>query len=452
MRYMRKRIAAVLVLAMCLCMMLAIPASAAPTVQEVIEKTKPGVMKLYVIGYGEDGNPYKYITESGYVTYAACVGSGFCVGKSGESPEYIVTNWHVAACHLTELVVDLDENGQLVPVGLQDVVFPSNRVRIWVMLDNFTTIPGSIIPSEATAIECDIVTISQTGYPDYAILKARRPLKEFIPLPITSAKDVKEGDEVVALGCPGIIDNQSLKIGGSEITPAPGRVFRHMTMSSAGNTDVLLHDARISGGNSGGPLVNTKGQVIGLNTYDIEQGRYSVAVYSDYVIEQLEYLKIPFETGSIFSDLSSNWIIIGAGAAVVLVAVVFFVLSKKKPTSGPIRDDRNIAPDNTRPVHSPVNGGFRVQLPDGKVIPIGNSKVLVGRGSECKIRFPESESMISHRHCSLEDGGEYLILADEGSKNGTFIHGKKIPDGKKVALKHGSSFCVGSEKYRITVL
>ena len=58
---------------------------------------------------------------------------------------------------------------------------------------------------------------------------------------------------------------------------------------------------------------------------------------------------------------------------------------------------------------------------------------------------------VSRRHCTLENNGEFLILVDEGSRNGTFIHGKRVPAGTKVALKHGSSFCVGTSENRITV-
>ena len=58
---------------------------------------------------------------------------------------------------------------------------------------------------------------------------------------------------------------------------------------------------------------------------------------------------------------------------------------------------------------------------------------------------------VSRRHCTLENSGEFLILVDEGSRNGTFIHGKRVPTGTKVALKHGSSFCVGTSENRITV-
>lgn len=448
MRYMKKRIAAMLVLAVCMSIMMAIPASAAPTTQEIIKQTKPGVMKLFVVGYDDYGNIYRFIDEEGYICSAACVGSGFGIGKSGQTPEYIVTNWHVAACHLTEAILSDDMTAI---IGFRQVAFPSNRVRVWVMLDNFTLSDVTGLPSEATAIECDIVYSVDGGYPDFAILKPRRPLKDFIALTMASAKDAEESDQVIALGCPGVIDDQSLKIGGNAITPAVGRVMRHMTMTSAGNTDVLLHDAQIAGGNSGGPLINMKGQVIGLNTYGIYEGNYAAAIYADYVMDQLDHMGIHYETGSKLPKLDSKVTILAVGAAVVAIAAVIFY-SQKKPKVSRKVEQEEASGSNFVTSDASSTSGFQVKMPDGRVVSINKTKVLVGRGAECAVRFPENKTSISHHHCSLEDCGEYLVLADEGSRNGTFVHGKKIPDGKKVALRHGSSFTVGSEENRITVL
>ena len=64
-----------------------------------------------------------------------------------------------------------------------------------------------------------------------------------------------------------------------------------MVMSAAGNTNVLLHDAVISGGNSGGPLIDENGNVIGLNTYGIVDS-YSCAIYSEYVTQALDQMRV----------------------------------------------------------------------------------------------------------------------------------------------------------------
>lgn len=403
----------------CLAAMLAIPASAKTDLPTVISQAKEGVVKLFVVGFSPDDTPA-----------AAAVGSGFAVGQKGSTPEYFVTNWHVASAYLSEY----------------NYAFDSDHVRIWIMLDNFTISDVTGLPSEATSVECSIVRISESGYPDYAILRAARPVTECKPLAIRSSESVKQGETVVALGCPAVLDEESLSSG---ITATTGTVARHTPLVNAGNTNAIVHNANISGGNSGGPLIDENGNVIGLNTYSIDDS-YSCAIYSEYVTQALDQMGIPYmKAGSSISVVT----IAAAAVAVAAVAVaIYFLLRNRKsaekyPAGGVTP---GTVPGGTVPagVYTP---SFRVQLPDGRIIPVPAGKVAVGRDPSCQIRLPESAAAVSRRHCTLESNGEFLILVDEGSRNGTFIHGKRVPAGTKVALKHGSSFCVGTSENRITV-
>lgn len=410
------RLSAIVLTLVCLLAVLVVPASAKTDLPAVITQAQKGVVKLYAVGF-DDYN----------VPIVGAVGSGFAVGTKDQAPEYFVTNWHVASVYLEEY----------------NYAFDSGHVRIWIMLDNFTISDVTGLPSEATAVECQVVRMSESGYPDYAILKSIRPVKEITPMPIKDSAKMQQGETVVALGCPAVVDNQSLNIGSNEITATTGSVSRHMVMTSAGNTNVLLHTAVISGGNSGGPLIDEHGNVVGLNTYGIVDN-YACAVYSEYVTEILDSLSIPYiRAGAVSSSLT----VIGAGAAaaVVLLAVLL-ILRSRKSGSGKASQTAPAPAPNTAPA------GFRLQLPDGKVVPVPGGKVTLGRDPSCQICLPGSCARASRRHCTLENGGEYLILVDEGSSNGTFIHGKQIPKGSKVALKRGSSFCVGDTNTTITVL
>ena len=362
----------------------------------------------------------------------AVVGSGFAVGTKGSAPEYFVTNWHVASVYMPE----------------HNYAFDSDHVRIWIMLDNFTISDVTSLPSEATSVKCSIVRIAESGYPDYAILRAARPVTECKPLPIRSSESVKQGETVVALGCPAVLDEQSLSIGSKDITSTTGTVARHMTMTNAGNTNAIVHNANISGGNSGGPLIDENGSVIGLNTYSIVDS-YSCAIYSDYVMQVLDQMGIPYmSAGSSISVVT----IAAAAVAVAAVAVaIYFLLRNRKSAEKSSKEvNPGVGPVSTVPADG-YKPSFRVQLPDGRIIPVPAGKVAVGRDPSCQIRLPESAAAVSRRHCTLENSGEFLILVDEGSRNGTFIHGKRVPAGTKVALKHGSSFCVGTSENRITV-
>lgn len=417
------RLSAMAMVLACLVVMLAVPASAKTDLPAVISEAQEGVVKLFVVAFDDNHEPL-----------VSTVGSGFAVGRMGEAPEYFVTNWHVATAYLEDY----------------NYAFDSNHVRIWIMLDDFTLSDVTGLPSEATSVECSIVRSSESGYPDYAVLKAVRPVKECKPLPIKSSKDIKQGETVVALGCPAVVDNQSLKVGSNDITATTGSVARHMVMASAGNTSVILHTAVISGGNSGGPLIDEKGNVVGLNTYGIVDN-YACAIYSDYIMQILEELSIPY---MVAGGLASKISVIAAGAitAVVLVAVFFFLQKRKGGSAS--GQGGNSAGTQTDPVGGNSTATavpFRLQMPDGRIIPLQASKVSVGRDPSCQVLFPENATSVSRQHCTLENAGEFLILVDGGSRNGTYIHGKKIPVGTKVALKRGSSFCVGTTENRITV-
>ena len=399
----------------CLAAMLAIPASARTDLPTVISQAKEGVVKLLAVGFDSYGNVAN-----------AVVGSGFAVGQRGSAPEYFVTNWHVASAYIPDI----------------NYAFDSNHVRIWIMLDNFTLSDVTGLPSEATSVECSVVRIAESGYPDYAILRAARPVTECRPLAIRSSESVKQGETVVALGCPAVLDEQSLSVGSKDITSTTGTVARHMTMTNAGNTNAIVHNANISGGNSGGPLIDENGNVIGLNTYSIVDS-YSCAIYSDYVMQALNELGISYMTAG--NSISIVTIAAAAVAvAAVAVAIYFLLRNRKSAEKNPVIEERP-------PMPATVPASFRVQLPDGRIIPVPAGKAAVGRDPSCQIRLPESAAAVSRRHCTLESNGEFLILVDEGSRNGTFIHGKRIPAGTKVALKHGSSFCVGTSENRITV-
>lgn len=413
-----KQLTALLAAMICLLTLLVLPASAKSDLPAVINQAKEGVVKLYAVGFDEDG-----------YAEVACVGSGFAVGEKGETPEYFVTNWHVACVFVDE-----------------DHYYDSHHVRIWIMLDNFTISDVTGLPSEATAVECSVVRMSESGYPDYAILRSVRPVKECTPMPIRQSEEMQQGEQVVALGCPQVVDIQSLNIGSNEITATTGSVARHMVMTTAGNTDVLLHTALISGGNSGGPLIDEYGNVVGLNTYGIVDS-YACAIYSKYITEMLDDLSISYIHAGARDN--SKLIVLAAGAAAAVVLVVaYLVLRNRKAAPVPAPTPAS-TPHSMGGKTSPA--GFSLRFPDGSLVPLSPGKLLVGRDPACQVRIPADQTQVSRRHCSLEISGEHVILTDEGSHNGTFIHGQRIPVGGKVALKRGSSFALGNTGYTFTV-
>ena len=141
-------------------------------------------------------------------------GSGFVWDPNG----YIITNYHVV------------QNSETVQVALGDQsVWKAKRVG---------TDPDK----------------------DIAVLKVEAPANLLPPIPIGTSCDLQVGQRVFAIGNPFGYD-QTLTAGvisglGREITSAGGRPIE----------GVIQTDAPMNPGNSGGPLLDSAGRVIGMNT------------------------------------------------------------------------------------------------------------------------------------------------------------------------------------------
>ncbi|MDJ0578698.1 trypsin-like peptidase domain-containing protein [Crocosphaera sp.] len=111
--------------------------------------------------------------------------------------------------------------------------------------------PVDIKLADGTKAVADIVAFEPNGI-DLAAIKIRN--QNNLPfLPFASANSVKVGQSVYAIGTPLREDFHN--------TFTYGVVSR---LHEGGG--MIQHDAAINGGNSGGPLLNSKGEVIGVNT------------------------------------------------------------------------------------------------------------------------------------------------------------------------------------------
>ena len=161
---------------------------------------------------------------TGQVSQAA--GTGFILSSDG----YIATNKHVVA----------------------------NATKIGVILDDGSTYE-------------DVELIGTDPINDFAIVKIK-DVKNLTPIKIGDSKTTNIGQQVVAIGnalgtyqnsvTSGIISGK-----GRSLTASDSSRTTYETLS-----DMIQTDAAINGGNSGGPLVNAAGEVIGINTAYASQG------------------------------------------------------------------------------------------------------------------------------------------------------------------------------------
>lgn len=123
----------------------------------------------------------------------------------------------------------------------------------------------TVILSDNTEYEAEV--IGSDSISDIAVLKIT-PAESvtLIPMELGNSDELVVGEPVVAIGCPagvefigtvtdGIVSAINRNI---EITDDYGNVQKNMTL--------IQTNATINHGNSGGPLINSRGQVIGINT------------------------------------------------------------------------------------------------------------------------------------------------------------------------------------------
>jgi serine protease Do len=122
--------------------------------------------------------------------------------------------------------------------------------------------------------QLEAVLVGQDPLTDLAVIRLNLAQQAVgaPPLPVARFGDsaaLRVGEEVFALGSPGFLA-QSVTQG---VVSNPSLVLPEQTVGKMmlRGEDVgqfvrwVLHDARIFGGNSGGPLVNTRGEVVGIN-------------------------------------------------------------------------------------------------------------------------------------------------------------------------------------------
>ena len=100
----------------------------------------------------------------------------------------------------------------------------------------------------------------------------------FTPAEFANSETVEVGDTVIAIGTP--YDSALFQTATKGMVSA---IRNSVEFKNLGITaDVIQHDATINSGNSGGPLINLSGQVIGLNSLQIING---VLNYAKQIIE-----------------------------------------------------------------------------------------------------------------------------------------------------------------------
>ncbi len=196
-------------------------------ITETVKKVSPAVVGINVTEIRQYQDPFgsmfddpffkQFFHNRSYSEKVKGLGSGFIISPDG----YIVTNDHVAG----------------------------NATEITVTMTNGKHYEAKVVGSDPITDIC-LLKVDASDLP-YEILG--------------NSSDVMIGEWVIALGNPfglfEVNDKPTVTVGvisstGMNLEPIDNRYYINM----------LQTDAAINGGNSGGPLVNSDGEVIGMNT------------------------------------------------------------------------------------------------------------------------------------------------------------------------------------------
>jgi putative serine protease PepD len=169
------------------------------------------------------------------------------------------------------------------------------------VVENANTIQVTLF--DGKTLDADLVGRSSEN--DVALIQARSA-SGLEPVKFGSSKDLQVGDDVVAVG-------NALNLG-STPTVTTGIVSALNRQISADNgetlSDLIQTDAAINHGNSGGPLVNASGEVIGINTAVAAEGQnigFAISIDSvQSLIQKLRNGGGDFRAGAFLGVSSSD--------------------------------------------------------------------------------------------------------------------------------------------------
>lgn len=376
------------------------------------------VVYIYGEGYAiardkTTGKPLVDASGKILIKRGAWSGTGFAVGDPNKPVKYIVTNAHVV----------LDELGEKCDL----------KVYFSYAQNDF------VIPT--------IYKIDKEK--DIAILQLPEATDKRTALVVCTSDNVDLNSEVTALGFTGVSDKltDNVKYDTNDVTVTRGIISRKYYLNET-MCSMYQIDAYINHGNSGGPLVNSKGQVIGINSGGIEgEANINAAIVIDELTKLVRADEIGYVLSTEISEFNPVPIIIIAVAVVAAAAVVIVIVMRKnkaKPAASAAAAPSNAAaPVNSTPA-TPVIICEKGLLA-GRSFPIGTS-VIIGRNTQkCGICFPVDAKGVSGVHCEIRRTANGYEIIDRGSSFGTTLgNGQKLTANIPVAIPNGTYFMVGS--------
>ena len=432
------RLARVFVMAMVICMMAAfmLPTTALAA-NDAVTATSKGVVQINLV-YTDD-----FGTE-----HTVSSGTAFLINDTT-----LLTCHHV----VTLSAEDLDTLAANVGKTATEV---QSRLSITVTVNRDMTIPANYVNGSAEV--------------DFAIVRMSQSLPTKTPLSLRRSSKVAQTEAVWTVGFP-VMDallqsyntytEDDVNIANGTVT----KIAMGVNMHSGANTTYIQTNCNMDMGNSGGPMVDENGYVIGISQgvwswsdSTVSTAEYYNAIAIDEVITALDSLGITWTEGTGSADpaptqptanepensepastqpvatepvatlptlpdngkeeggLDMIWIILAAVAVVVIIVIIVVVVmvgGKKKVPAAVTMPSVAPAPP-VRPMTPPANGGF-APPPTHPVQDAGETTVLGGSGA-----------------------GETTVLSRNAVNGGSLIRKRT---GETVAI-NADQFVIGRER------
>lgn len=78
----------------------------------------------------------------------------------------------------------------------------------------------------------------------------------------------------------------------------------------------------------------------------------------------------------------------------------------------------------------------------GRELGLAEGETIIGRGEECTLRIDSAK--VSRRHARIIAAGREVGIEDLGSKNGTFLNGRRLASAERVPLHEGDEILIGA--------
>nr|WP_325186700.1 trypsin-like peptidase domain-containing protein [uncultured Oscillibacter sp.] len=382
--------------------------TAAPALADFDQSTLDGIVMI-TTGAPDDKGNMEYWR-----------GTGFFIGTAGENPQYIVTN-----CHVVEEFILA---GKALGGGELHVLFDQDD-------------------------EAEAYLVDYDAEKDVAILRLADPTDKRISLRMCVPPEESLGSEAYAVGYPAAADLTVTAVNSfsqKDATVTTGSISRFLTESGTGRR-LIQTDASLGGGNSGGPLIDGAGAVIGVNTAGSKLDTnlfYAVSVSE--VLPLLDKNSVPYTLAGEEKSGGNTALYAGIGAAVVAVIVIAAVVRSKKKKSAQgapaVGEEKKGGTPVLRSM-APQHGGMVVQL-HGQPVQIGRDSAV------CRMVFRDGTPGVSNRHCQVyyDQGEGVFVLTDLNSTYGTFLaNGQRVVQGTPAKLPPKSAFYLGEAENTVYV-